>query len=154
MRPSRNKLAIHGQPGNGHGCDNVVPLLGTLSQGCGSSGVSCRFGVAGGCLHVREASVPMVLKCEIGTAEGKPQVEEYGLDELAASADAVMAGMGPLAAGLARLALGAGRVVTVAEMELLASEQGREILRGVLQLSRDRQAAAEVRRAGVTGADE
>src|SRR5216683_3294211 len=32
MRPSRNKLATHGQPGNGHGCDNVVPLLGTLSQ--------------------------------------------------------------------------------------------------------------------------
>ena len=43
----------------------------------------------------------MVLKCEIGTAEGKPQVEEYGLDELAASAEAVLAGLGPLAAGLA-----------------------------------------------------
>jgi hypothetical protein len=96
----------------------------------------------------------MVLKCEIGTAEGKPQVEEYGLDELAASADAVMAGLGPLAAGLACLALEAGRAVTLAEMELLASERGREILRGVLQLSLDAQAAAEVRRAGVTGADE
>jgi hypothetical protein len=95
----------------------------------------------------------MVLKCEIGTAEGKPQVEEYGLGELAASADAVMAGLGPLAAGLARLALEAGQAVTLAGMELLASEQGREILRGVLQLSLDTQAAAEVRLAQVTGAD-
>src|SRR5437667_345102 len=39
----------------------------------------------------------MVLKCDIGTREGKPQVEEYGLDELAASAEAVLAGLGPLA---------------------------------------------------------
>ena len=38
-------------------------------------------------------------------------------------------------------------------MELLASEQGREILRGVVQLSLDAQAAAEVRLARVTGAD-
>jgi len=44
----------------------------------------------------------MVLKCEIGTAEGKPQVEEYGLDGLAASAEAVLAGLGPLVAGLAQ----------------------------------------------------
>src|SRR5215469_3939906 len=95
----------------------------------------------------------MVLKCEIGTAEGKPQVEGYGLDALAASADAVMAGLGPLAAGLARLAVAAGRAVTLAEIESLASEQGREILRGVVQLSLDTQAAAEVRRAEVTGAD-
>lgn len=32
-------------------------------------------------------------------------MEEYGLDELAASAEAVLAGLGPLAAGLAQLAL-------------------------------------------------
>ena len=69
-------------------------------------------------------------------------MEEYGLDELAASADAVMAGLGPLAAGLARLAVEAGRAVTLEEMELLASEQGREMLRGVVQLSLDAQAAA------------
>jgi hypothetical protein len=80
-------------------------------------------------------------------------VEGYGLEALAASADAVMAGLGPLAAGLARLALAAGQAVTLAEMELLASEQGREILRGVVQLSLDMQAAAEVRQAVVTGAD-
>ena len=87
----------------------------------------------------------MVLKCEIGTAEGKPQVEEYGLDELAASADAVMAGLGPLAAGLARLAGEACRAVTLDAMEVLVTGQGRELLRGLVQLSLDTQAAAEVR---------
>jgi hypothetical protein len=80
-------------------------------------------------------------------------VEEYGFDGLAASADAVMAGLGLLVSGLARLAVAAGRAVTLAEMELLASGQGREILRGVVQLSLDAQAAAEVRLARVTGAD-
>jgi hypothetical protein len=80
-------------------------------------------------------------------------VEEYGLDELAASAEAVLAGLGPLAAGLARLAVEAGQATTLDGMELLVSEQGREILRGVLQLSLDTQAAAEVRLAEVTGAD-
>jgi len=57
-------------------------------------------------------------------------VEQYGLDELAASADAVVAGLGPLAVALARLAVAAGQAVRVGEMELLASERGREILRG------------------------
>ena len=104
-------------------------------------------------LRVGEASVPMVLKCEIGIAEGKPQVEQYGLDELAASADAVVAGLGPLAAGLARLAAEAGRAVTLDEMELLVAGRGRELLRGVVQLSLDAQAAAEVRLAEVTGED-
>jgi len=80
-------------------------------------------------------------------------VEEYGLDALAASADAVVAGLGPLAVMLARLAVAAGQAVTLEDMELLASGQGREILRGVLQLSLDRQARAEVRLAEVTGAD-
>ncbi|MGA8465161.1 MAG: hypothetical protein WB688_13425, partial [Trebonia sp.] len=64
-------------------------------------------------------------------------MEEYGLDELAASAEAVLAGLGPLAAGLARLAVAAGQAVPLEEMELLVSEQGREILRGVLQLALD-----------------
>ena len=35
----------------------------------------------------------MVLNCEIGIAEGKPLMEQYGLDELAASADAVVPGL-------------------------------------------------------------
>ena len=95
----------------------------------------------------------MVTKCENGTGGREASVEEYGLDGLAASADAVVAGLGPLAAGLARLAVAAGQSVTLEEMELLVSELGREILRGVLQLALDRQAAAEVRRAAVTGAD-
>jgi hypothetical protein len=80
-------------------------------------------------------------------------VEEYGLDVLAASADAVLAGLGSLAAGLARLAAEAGRAVTLDAMEALVAERGRELLRGVLQVSLDAQAAAEVRVAQVTGAD-
>src|SRR5690348_7734594 len=94
-----------------------------------------------------------VLSCEIGTAEGKPQVEQYGLDELAASAEAVLAGLGPLVAGLAGLAAEAGRAVTLDAMEALVTERGRELLRGVVQLGLDAQADAEVRLAGVTGAD-
>jgi hypothetical protein len=80
-------------------------------------------------------------------------VEEYGLDELAASAELVVPGLGPLAGGLARLAVEAGRAVTLEEMELLVIERGRELLRGLVQLSLDAQAAAEVRLAEVTGAD-
>jgi hypothetical protein len=80
-------------------------------------------------------------------------VEEYGLDELAASAESVVAGLGPLAAGLARLADQACRAVTLDAMEVLVAERGRELLRGVVQLGLDRQAAAEVRVAEVTGAD-
>ncbi len=81
----------------------------------------------------------MVLRCESGIAEGKPLMEQYGLGELAASADAVVAGLGPLAAGLAGLAVEAGRAVTLEEMELLVWERGRELLCGVLQLALDGQ---------------
>src|SRR5215468_7150622 len=95
----------------------------------------------------------MVLTCEIGIAEGKPLMEQYGLDELAASADAVVSGLGPLAAGLARLAVEAGRAVTLEEMELLVIGQGRDLLCGLLQLSLDGQAAAEARVPRVTGTD-
>ena len=80
-------------------------------------------------------------------------MEEYGLDELAASAESVLAGLGPLAVTLARVAGAAGRAVTLEAMEALVIEQGRELLRGVVQLSLDAQAAGEVRLAGVTGAD-
>ena len=73
--------------------------------------------------------------------------------ELAASAEAVLAGLGPLAAGLARLAIERGRAVMLDAMELLVIEQGRELLRGLVQLSLDGQAAAEVRVPQVTGAD-
>ena len=88
-----------------------------------------------------------------GTAEGKPQVEEYGLEELAASAEAVLAGLGPLAAGLAGLAAGVGGAGTLEAMEMLAWERGLDLLRGVIQLGLDSQAAAEVRVPQVTGAD-
>jgi hypothetical protein len=80
-------------------------------------------------------------------------VEEYGLDVLAASAEAVLAGLGPLAVGLARLAVAAEGAVTLDAMELLVVGQGRELLRGLVQRSLDAQAEREVRLAGVTGAD-
>ena len=80
-------------------------------------------------------------------------MEEYGLGVLAASAEAVVPGLGPLVAGLAVLAGEAGRAVTLDAMEQLVIGQGRELLRGVVQLSLDAQAAAEVRLAGVAGTD-
>src|SRR5712664_3691481 len=80
-------------------------------------------------------------------------MEEYGLGGLAASAEAVLAGLGPLAAGLARLAVEAGQVVTLEAMELLVAERGRELLLGVVQLGVDGQAEREVRLPRVTGAD-
>jgi hypothetical protein len=95
----------------------------------------------------------MVLKCEIRTRERKPQVEQYGLDALAASAESVVPGLGPLAAGLARLAGEAGRAVTLDAMELVVIELGRELLRGLVQLALDAQAEREVRLAEVTGTD-
>ena len=80
-------------------------------------------------------------------------MEEYGLDELAASAESVLAGLGPLAAGLARLAVEAGRAVTLDAMEGLVVGQGRELLRGLVQLALDGQAEREVRLPQVTGED-
>jgi len=80
-------------------------------------------------------------------------VEEYGLDVLAASADAVVAGLGPLAVQLAGLAVQAGRAVTLDAMEVLVTGQGRDLLCGLVQLSLDGQAEREVRLPQVTGAD-
>jgi NAD/NADP transhydrogenase alpha subunit len=57
-------------------------------------------------------------------------MEEYGLDVLAASAEAVVAGLGPLAVQLAGLAVQAGRVVTLDAMEVLVTEQGRDCCAG------------------------
>src|SRR5438876_120550 len=95
----------------------------------------------------------MVLSCESGTTERKPQVEQYGLDELAASAEAVLAGLGPLVAGLAGLAVEACGAGTVDAMEVLVAGRGRELLRGLVQLALDTQAEREVRLPGVTGED-
>ena len=61
-------------------------------------------------------------------------MEEYGLDELAASAEAVVARLGPLAAGLARLAVEASRAVTLEAMEGRVVEQGQKLLCGLIQL--------------------
>ena len=80
-------------------------------------------------------------------------MEEYGLDELAASAEAVLAGLGPLAVRLAGLAVEAGRAVTLDAMEVLVTEQGRELLLGLVQLALDAQAEREVRLPQVTGSD-
>jgi hypothetical protein len=80
-------------------------------------------------------------------------MEEYGLDELAASAEAVVSGLGPLAAGLGRLAGEAARAVTLDAMEALVWEQGRKLLLGVIQLGLDGQAEREVRLPHVTGED-
>ncbi len=87
----------------------------------------------------------------VAVASGVPVLA--GLEELAACAEGVLAGLGPLAAGLARLAGAAGGAVTLDEMESLVVERGRELLCGVVQLSLDAQAAAEVRVPEVTGAD-
>jgi hypothetical protein len=80
-------------------------------------------------------------------------VEEYGLDGLAASAESVVAGLGPLAAGLAGLAVEAGRAVTLEAMEALVWKRGQELLCGLVQLSLDAQAEREVRLPEVTGGD-
>ncbi|HEY2270523.1 MAG TPA: ISKra4 family transposase [Streptosporangiaceae bacterium] len=80
-------------------------------------------------------------------------MEEYGLDELAASAESVVAGLGPLAVLLAGLAADAGRAVSLDAMEGLVWERGRELLCGLVQLALDGQAEREVRLPGVTGAD-
>jgi hypothetical protein len=80
-------------------------------------------------------------------------VEEYGLDGLAASAESVLAGLGPLAVQLARLAGEASRAVTLDAMEGLVAGRGRDLLRGVVQLSLDGQAEREVRLPQVTGED-
>src|SRR5712664_1196132 len=98
----------------------------------------------------------MVLNCEIGIAEGKPLMEQYGLDELAASADAVVPGLGVLVAGLAGLVAGltgAGAAgLSFGEVEQRVMTQGRELLQKVVQHVMDAQAAAEPRLLAVADA--
>ena len=60
-------------------------------------------------------------------------------------------GLGPLAAGLARLAGEACRAVTLDAMEVLVAGQGRELLRGLVQLALDAQAERRCRLPQVTG---
>jgi hypothetical protein len=81
-------------------------------------------------------------------------VEQYGLDALVASAELVVAGLGPLVAGLAGLVVDAGRAATLDAMEVLVTgPRGRGLLCGVIQHGLDAQADAEVRVPAVRGAD-
>ena len=80
-------------------------------------------------------------------------MEQYGLDGLAASGEAVLAGLGPLVAGLAGLAVEACGAGTLDAMEVLVAGRGRELLRGLVQLALDTQAEREVRLPRVTGED-
>src|SRR6266516_3796737 len=124
-----------------------------MRDGCGSSGVSCLLSWCWRVCARLRLPFRMVLSCESGTTERKPQVEQYGLDELAASAEAVLAGLGPLVAGLAGLAVEACGAGTLDAMEVLVAGRGRELLRGLVQLALDTQAEREVRLPGVTGED-
>src|SRR5258708_36982541 len=70
-----------------------------MPRGCGSPGVSCLLSWCWRvCARVR-LPFRMVLRCESGTRERKPQVEQYGLDDLAASGEAVLAGVGARGGG-------------------------------------------------------
>src|SRR5690348_11091659 len=89
--------------------------------------------------------------------KGSLKVEGYAVAELAARADAVEPGLGGPVGKLVALAgeltgAGAGQR-SFDEIEQDVIVQGREVLRAVLQYVMDRLAAAESRRAQVTGAD-
>jgi hypothetical protein len=100
----------------------------------------------------------MVLKCEDRICGREASVEEYVLDALVASVELVVPGLGSLAGMLARLVgglAGPGSAgMSLDAMEDLVVVRGRELLCAVLQHGLDAQAAAEVRLAGVAGADE
>ncbi len=98
----------------------------------------------------------MVLKCENGISGREASVEEYVVDAVAAKVESVVPGLGPLAgmlAGLAGELAGAGAAMTLEAMEQLVVVRGRELLRAVFQYGLDAGADAEVRLAGVSGAD-
>ena len=99
----------------------------------------------------------MVLMCEVRIAEGKPQVEGYAAGELAASAELVAPGAGPLAgmlAALVREVAGPGAAGwSLEELERRVVAGVRKVGCAVLQHALDARAAAEVRLAQVAGAD-
>ena len=80
-------------------------------------------------------------------------MEEYGLDELTASAEGLVPGLGLLVRRLAVLAGDLAGPATLEAMEELAVVRGRELICAVLQHGLDAQAGAEERVAVVTGAD-
>jgi hypothetical protein len=99
----------------------------------------------------------MVLMCEVRIAEGKPQVEGYAAGELAASAELVAPGAGPLAgmlAALVREVAGPGAAGwSLEELERRVVAGVRKVGCAVLQHALDARAAAEVQLAQVAGAD-
>jgi hypothetical protein len=80
-------------------------------------------------------------------------VEEYALDVLAANAETLIAGSGPLVTALMSLLAGLAGIAGFEGMEQAAVTGGRELTRLALQHALDAQAAAEVRLPSVTGAD-
>ena len=110
-----------------------------------------------------------VLSCEIRDRRKEASVEEYAADGLAASgqpgmrpagmaavaaaAEAVEPGTGPLVVRLIGLVRAAAGAVRLEEIEVLAVEGARDLGRGALQLALDAQADAEVLLPGLTGAD-
>jgi hypothetical protein len=104
------------------------------------------------CVRVR-LPFRTVLSCEIGTAEGKPQVEEYALQMLAGNAETLIGGSGPLVTALMSLLAGLAVIPGFEGMEQAGVAGGRELTRLAMQHALDAQAAAEERLESVTGAD-
>jgi hypothetical protein len=80
-------------------------------------------------------------------------VEEYALDAVAASAETLIAGSGPLVAMLMSLVAGLAGITAFEGIEQAAVTGGRELTRLAMQHALDAQAAAEERLPSVTGAD-
>jgi hypothetical protein len=95
----------------------------------------------------------MVLSCEVGTTERKPRVEQYVLDGLTTTAEAVLPGSGPLVVMLVSVLAELSGAVVLDELEQVAVTRGRELTRRAMQYALDAQAAAEPRLAAVAGAD-
>jgi hypothetical protein len=81
-------------------------------------------------------------------------VEQYVLDELAATVDAVLPGCGPLAGMLVSVLAELAGTAGFDELEQVAVVRGRELTRRAIQYALDVQAAAEPRLAAVTGSDQ
>ena len=89
--------------------------------------------------------------------KGSLEVEGYAVGGLAARADAVAAGLGGLVGELVALAAGLtgpdAAQLSLDEIEQQVMVRGREVLRMLVQHVMDARAAAEPRRAEITGAD-
>jgi hypothetical protein len=113
--------------------------------------VEARGGVVVAWPGVGEASVPYGSDVRNPDLGKEASVDEYELEALAASAEAVVPGLGPLAVMLARLADTASGPQSLDVMVAGVVAEARELLRGVVQLGVDGLARPEVR--GMTGSD-